>query len=382
MLKTGTLSKNKKQITDELDRIKTDINISGAANGITIRINTDKQQLPAALAMLDDLLKHPAFDAAEFEKIKIETRTDYETNRNEPSTMASVRMAKLTSKYPKGHPNYASDIDESLADLAAVKLEDVKKYYADFYGANNSFSSFVGELDKKQITGFLETNFGTWTSKEDCKEIEAKYFDVAGGTETINTPDKTNAALMGTINLNISEKHPDYPAIFMANELLGGGSFLNSRIPQRLREKEGMSYGAGTYVGADYKFNAGNWGVYAFFNPLYQGRIDTALHQEIAKARSEGFTEDELKKSVNSWLQQNKTILGLNSALAGILRSYLRDDRSLDDFTSFENKVKALNLATVNAALRKYFDESKLTLIYAGDFQTNSATRTGQKKPF
>ncbi len=168
----------------------------------------------------------------------------------------------------------------------------------------------------------------------------------------------------------------------MANELLGGGSFLNSRIPQRLREKEGMSYGAGTYVGADYKFNAGNWGVYAFFNPLYQGRIDTALHQEIAKARSEGFTEDELKKSVNSWLQQNKTILGLNSALAGILRSYLRDDRSLDDFTSFENKVKALNLATVNAALRKYFDESKLTLIYAGDFQTNSATRTGQKKPF
>ena len=382
MLKTGTSTRSKKQITDELDRIKTDIGIYGSANGLTIRLNTDKQNLAAALSLLDDLLKHPAFDAAEFEKVKVETKTDYEANSNDPSAIASIKMSKLTSKYPKGHPNYASDIEESLADLAAVKLEDVKKYYADFYGANNSFSAFVGELDKKQITSFLEASFGNWTSKEDCKEIEARYFDVAGSTATINTPDKTNAALMGTINLNISEKDADYPAIFMANELLGGGSFLSSRIPQRLREKEGMSYGAGTYVGADYKFKAGNWGVYAFFNPLYQGRIDTALHQEIARARKDGFTEDELKKSVNSWLQQNKTILGLNSALAGILRSYLRDDRNLDDYTNFENKVKALDLATVNAALRRYFDEAKLTLIYAGDFQKNTPAGTGQKKPF
>jgi zinc protease len=381
MLKTGTTTKTKSQITDALDRIKTDINIYGGANGITVRLNTDKQNLPAALALLDDLLKHPKFDAAEFDKTILDTKANYEANKNEPSTVASNRLAKLSSKYPKGHPNYAADIDESLAALAAVKLDDVKKYYADFYGANNAVASFVGELDKKQITGFLEKTLGSWTSKMPCKEIEPKYFDIPGTTATVNTPDKTNAALMGNINLNIAEKNADYPAVFMANELLGGGAFLSSRIPQRLREKEGMSYGAGSYVGADYKFNAGNWGVYAFFNPLYQGRIDSALHQEITKARNEGFTEDELKKSVNSWLEQNKTILGLNNALAGILRNYLRDDRSLDDFTAFENKVKALNLAAVNAALRKYFDEAKLTLIYAGDFEKKTGGNE-KKKPF
>ncbi|MES1224776.1 MAG: insulinase family protein, partial [Bacteroidota bacterium] len=128
-----------------------------------------------------------------------------------------------------------------------------------------------------------------------------------------------------------------------------------------------MSYGAGTYVGADYKYNAGYWGVYAFFNPLYQARLDSAMHQEITKAKTDGFTEDELKKSVGSWLQQNKTTLGVNSILANLLRNYLQDDRSLDDYVNFENKVQALNLLTVNAALRKYFDEAKLTLIYAGD---------------
>ncbi|MEO5684074.1 MAG: pitrilysin family protein [Chitinophagaceae bacterium] len=382
MLKTGTSTKTKKQITDELDRIKTDINIFGAADVLTIRVNTDKQNLPAALAMVDDLLKHPKFDAAEFEKIKIDTKADYEASRNEPSTVASRKLSKLSTKYPKGHPNYASDADESLADLAAVKLDDVKKYYADFYGANNSVASFVGELDKKQIIGFLESTLGSWISKAPYKQVETKYFDLPGAVESIPTPDKTNAALMGNINLNISEKSADYPAVFMANELLGGGAFLSSRIPQRLREKEGMSYGAGTYVGADYTFNAGNWGVYAIFNPLYQGRLDSALHQEITKAKTEGFTQDELTKSVSSWLQQNKTMLGLNNMLANMLRNYLRDDRSLDDYLNFENKVKALNLATVNAALRKHFDESKLMLIYAGDFQKKTTGGDEKKKPF
>ncbi|MDE3247398.1 MAG: insulinase family protein [Bacteroidota bacterium] len=384
LLKTGTLTKSKKQIADELDRIKTEISIFGSAGGLVVRLNTDKAHLPAALALLDDILHHPKFDATEFDKAKLDTKADYEAGRNEPSNLASVQLSKRTSKYPKGHPNYAADTDESLAEIAAIKPDDVKKYYNDFYGGNNGIASFVGEIDQDVVMRFLEKSIGKWNSKFPFKEIVPRYFDVAGQTVSINTPDKTNAALMGSINIPVSEKHPDYPAIFMANELLGGGAFLSSRIPQRLREKEGMSYGAGTFVGTDYKYEAGNWGVYAFFNPLYKGRLDSALHEEIALARKEGFTADELQKSVASWLQQNKTILGLNSALANILRSYLRDGRDLDEFTAFEEKIKALDPAAVNAALRKYFDESKLTLIYAGDFNKAAApTSTRQeKKPF
>jgi zinc protease len=248
-------------------------------------------------------------------------------------------------------------------------LEDVKKYYADFYGANNSLSAFVGEIDKKQVTDFLQNSFGKWNSKAPYKPVEPKYFDIPGTIESISTPDKTNAALAGIINLNISEKNADYPAVFMANELLGGGAFLSSRIPQRLRENEGMSYGAGTFMNAEYKYNVGYWGLYAAYNPIYKGRLDSALHQEIDKAIAGGFTEDELKNSVKSWLEQNKTSLGDNGFLAGLMRGYLRDERNLDDFTSFESKVKSLNTDAVNAALRKYFDKSKLILIFSGDFK-------------
>jgi zinc protease len=369
MLKTGTTTKSKKQISDELDRIKTDISFNGSAGGVIISLNTDKKNLPAALALLEDMLHHPKFDAAEFEKVVIDTKANYEANRNEPFNAAFIKLQKISTKYPKGHPLYAADTDESLQELNKVKPEDVKKYYADFYGANNSLSSFVGEIDKKQVTDFLQNSFGKWNSKASFKAIEPKYFDIPATVESISTPDKTNAALIGNINLNISEKHADYPAVFMANELLGGGAFLSSRIPQRLRENEGMSYGAGTFMNLQYKYNVGNWGLYAAYNPIYKGRLDSALHQEIDKAISGGFTEDELKNSVKSWLEQNKTSLGDNGYLAGLLRGYLRDERSLDDFTSFESRVKALNTDAVNAALRKYFDQSKLVLIFSGDFK-------------
>jgi zinc protease len=235
MLKTGTATKSKKQIADELDKIKTDISFFGAPNAVVVNINTDKKNLPSALALLDDMLQHPKFDEAEFEKVKLENKANIETFKSDPQALASEKLGKLTTNYPKGHPNYVSSSDESLENLAAVKLEDVKKFYTDFYGANNSISSFVGELDKKMLIDFMQKTFGGWSSKASFSAVVPKHFEVKGATETIKTPDKTNAMLLGNININISEKHSDFPAMFMANELLGGGAFISSIIAQRIR---------------------------------------------------------------------------------------------------------------------------------------------------
>jgi zinc protease len=379
MLKAGTATRSRKQISDELDRIKTDISFSGSSTGLHISISTDKQNLQAALSLLDDLLKNSRFDSTEFEKSKLESKANIEANQNDPQTMAFEKLNKLSTRYPKGHPYYASSSAESLEDLANTSLQDVKAFYRDFYGANNSVSSFVGELDKPVVKDFLGKTFGSWNSKMKYSMIAPQYFDIKATNETIKTPDKTNATLAGNINLNISEKHPDYPSVFMANELLGGGAFLSSRIPQRLREKEGMSYGAGSFMNSYYQFDVTNWGLYAIFNPVYQGRLDSALRQEINKALTGGFTKDELEKSKSAWLEGNRTSLGDNGFLARILRRYMIDRRPLEEFTGFEDKVKALTVDAVNNALRKYFELSKLVMVYGGDFDKG---KPQEKKAF
>ncbi|MGN6531403.1 MAG: M16 family metallopeptidase [Ginsengibacter sp.] len=369
MLKTGTTSRTKEQISDELDKIKTNISFSDNAGKLNIRMSTDKKNLDAALNLLTDLLKNPKFDQAEFDKLLVFRKTNYESNKQDPQTVSSERLAKLTSNYPKGHPLYAQSTDERLAALAEVNLANVKKYYEDFYGANNSLSVFVGGIDKNTVVKFLNNTLGNWNSKAAYAEIVPEYFNAKSATESVNTPDKANAVLVGGINLKMSQKDADYPAVMMANELLGGGTFMGSRIVQRLREKEGMSYGAGSYVNISYKENEGSWGVAAIFNPLVKNRLDSALHEEIDKAISKGFTQDELTKSVKSLMEYRRTLLGLDNYLASQVIDYMKDERDLSDFTDFENKTKALTLEAVNAALKKYFDKSKLVLVYAGDFE-------------
>ncbi|MBS1935749.1 MAG: insulinase family protein, partial [Bacteroidetes bacterium] len=167
----------------------------------------------------------------------------------------------------------------------------------------------------------------------------------------------------------LKQSDPDFVALDMANEMLGGGAFLSSRIPQRLRESEGMSYGAGSYLSFNYKYPASTWGVYAIFNPLYKNRLDSALHEEIAKAIQSGFKEEEYKKSQASWLQQRKTELGFDQSLASRLASYMSQGKDLNFYADYEEMAKKTTLEQVNAALRKYISEDKITLIYAGDFE-------------
>ncbi|MEO6894834.1 MAG: insulinase family protein, partial [Ginsengibacter sp.] len=146
------------------------------------------------------------------------------------------------------------------------------------------------------------------------------------------------------------------------------GTFMASRISQRLREKEGMSYGAGSFMSAEYKEKEGTWQLYAIFNPKVKNRLDSALREEIDRAISKGFTQDELNNSIKSLMQYRQTLLGLDNYLAYQISDYMKDGRDLDDFTDFETQTKSLSLNAVNAALKKYFDTSKLVLVYAGDF--------------
>lgn len=369
MLKNGTTTKSKKDINDLLDKIKTSFYISGYAQDVSVFISTDSANLSAALDLLADIMLHPSFDKTEFDKMLLDMKGEYEANASDPQYIAFETVNKKTNLYPKGHPLYAESIDERLDDLKSVSIDDLKNFYNQFYGANNAYVAFVGNIDAQSIKSFLDKNFSSFNGKQSYTEIENKYFDVAGSLETINIPDKKNATLFGRINVPLKESDADYVALEIANEMLGGGAFLSSRIPMRLRESEGMSYGAGSFVSGNYKYPASSWGMYAIFNPAYKNRLDSAMRDVINKTLKEGFKQDEFKKAVSSWLEQRKTILGDDQNLAGELSDYLSDGRDLDFYTDYETKAKALTLEQVNAVLKKYISLDKVTFIYAGDFK-------------
>lgn len=368
MLKMGTKTRSKKDINDQIDQYKLNLSVASSVDGVYVRISTDKTNLSNALNLVQDIIRNPSFDVAEFEKLKLEIKNGIEANRNEPQAVASQELTKLTELYPNTHPFYTQTTDESLATLSKITIEDIKNFYKTFYGGNNSIISFVGGIDKTLIKSFMKNTFDNWESKTAYKRIPSQYFDVKSNEKTIQINDKTNAVLFGKINLNISEKSQDYPALEMANELLGGGTFLNSRIPQRLRETEGLSYGAGSYIQANYVDPKTEWGLYAFYNPSMKDKLTTALNEEILKAVSKGFTKEEFDSSLKSWLQNRQTMLGVDEFLVRELRENMFLGKSFKDFENYENKIKALDVQKVNTALTKYFDPKKMVIVNAGDY--------------
>lgn len=371
MIKSGTTTKSKKDINDQLNKIKSSINIGSGGGGATINVNivSDKENISATLDLLADILLHPAFDSNEFNKLLIDIGSELDENRSNPQSVAVAVFRQKMNLYPKGHPLYPETVDEQAADLKTSSLADVKAFYDNFYGTDHGYVSFVGDIDGAAIKSFLDKNFGSFKTKKPYVPIELKYFDVKGSLQSISIPDKKNATLYGGINLPLKESDADYAALDIANEMLGGGAFISSRVANRLRENEGMSYGAGTFLSPGYKYPVSTWGVYAIFNPIYKNRLDSAFKDEVSKALQGGFTADELKTAVTAWLGSRKTLLGLDQYLVFHSASFLEQGKDLSFDTEYEDKVKNLSVDQVNAALRKYISLDKMTLVYAGDFQ-------------
>jgi len=371
MLKNGTTTRTKKQINDELDKLKSSIEIAAAqgdASSVTIQFVSDKDNCAAALDLLGDILLHPVFDKNEYDKLVIDAASQLDKARTDPQSIAFNTMTRKMAPYADGHPMHTETPDEQLADLKKITLDDIKKFYVDYYGIDHGYSAFVGAIDGAAIRGFMEKAWGGFKSKASYKEVEVKYFDIKGSLDEINIPDKKNAVFAGAINLPLKQGDKDYMALDMANEMLGGGAFLSNRIANRLRESEGMSYGAGSFMSFNYKYPACSWIAYAIFNPIYKSRLDSAFRDVISKTLQEGFKRDEFKKAVAAWVQGRKIALGVDQQLAARLTAYMSDGKDLDFYTYNEEQVNALTLDQVNAALRKYIGPDKITYLYVGDF--------------
>ena len=156
--------------------------------------------------------------------------------------------------------------------------------------------------------------------------------------------------------------------LYVANYILGGGAGFDSRLTMRIRQKEGLSYGVGSYLSVGSLDRAGYWGGYAIAAPQNMARVDVAFREELARALKDGFTTAELQAAKSGILQTRAQNRSQDRALASTWAEYLYLGRTFAFSKQFEDKVKALDIEQVNAALRKYIDPAKVSVVKAGDF--------------
>ncbi|HSC58412.1 MAG TPA: pitrilysin family protein [Gemmatimonadales bacterium] len=367
MLSRGTTTRTRQQIKDEWDRLQSQVSIGGGPTSANIRIESTRDNLAATLRLLGDVLHNPSFDAKEFDQLKAENLTGIEEQRSEPTSLGSIAFSKALKPYPADDPRATLSADEQKAAYTAATLDQVRHFYQTFYGADHGQMSIVGDFDTAATAQLVDSLFGDWKSSSVFARVPSEYNDVPGGKTVIKTPDKANAFFLSGMNLPVKDDDPTYPALVLGNYMLGGG-FLNSRLAERIRQKEGISYGVGSGLFASSLDKAGVFEAYAIYAPENVGRLEAAYQEEVARVLKDGFTQDELDKARQGWLQQNELMRSRDAALAGTLTNDLFVGRTMAYDSTLEARVRGLTAADVNTAFRRYIDPARFITVEAGDF--------------
>jgi zinc protease len=368
MLMRGTLKHTRQQLADELDKLKARVDIAPAGAGTYVFVETTQENLPAVLTLVGEVLREPAFDAKELEQLRTEWLADLEQQRSEPSAVAFNQFQRILRPYPQGDFRYVESIDEKIASIKAVTREQLQSFHRDFFGAQAAQLAVVGDFDAAALEQQIANLFGDWKSAKPFARVPSQFFDVAGKEVVIETPDKAQAFFVAGHNLNVRDDDPDYPALVLANYMLGGG-FLNSRLTARIRGKEGLSYGAGSQLQVDSFDPSGIFLGYAIYAPQNVTRLHEVFNEEIARALAEDFTAEEIEQAKGGWLQSRSVARAQDNELAGLLRNQLFIGRTLAWDAELEQKVQALDAAQIRAALQRHLVPSKFVIVKAGDFE-------------
>jgi zinc protease len=367
MLMRGTTKHTRQQLSDEFDKLKARIDFNSWGSGQYTSIETTRENLPAVLTLLTEVLREPAFDAKELDQLRSEWIAGMEQQRSDPSALGFTAFQKLLKPYPANDIRYTESIDESIASVKAVTREQLVKFHQAFFGAQPAQVAVVGDFDAAAIEKQVATLLGGWKNARPFTRVPNEYFEVPAKEVSIETPDKAQAFFVAGFNIALRDDDPDYPALVLGNYMLGGG-FLNSRLMTRIRGKDGLSYGVGSQIQGDNFDKSGGFLAYAIYAPENLEKLQKAFNEEIARVLAEDFTAQEIEQAKSGWLQSRDVSRAQDNELVGSLAHYLFVGRTLAWDAEFEKKVMALDGPQIRAALQRHLVPAKFTIVKAGDF--------------
>lgn len=382
LMARGTRKLSYQQIQDELARLKARLNAGGISAGLegiagagsspgtaTFTIEAKRETLSAVLALFRQVLREPALSAAEFEILRSNRLALLRQQKSDPISLAARELQRQLSPYDRSDIRYVPTVEEEIQRIEAVKVEQIRQLSQEFLGAQHGELVIWGDFDRIENMKLISEALADWKSAKPYARIErlvtAKR---TGGKQVILMPDKANAAYIAGLSLPIRNDDPDYPALLMAGHVFGGGS-LSSRLADRVRQKEGLSYAVGSgFAAASLDKNA-TLTVVAICNPQNMANLEKAILEELEKLIRDGVSAAELAGAKKSYLEQQKVILSYDARLGAIVSESLFEGRTLAFRADLEKKIEALTPTQIGEAVRKHFDPKKLAIVTVGDFE-------------
>jgi zinc protease len=365
ILSRGTKQHTFQQLKDAWDTLEAQVKFSSQPGRLDVNIQTTRDNLPAVLALVDEVLRQPSFPQEQFDLMIKEQLTALEDQKSDPQAQAFTTVGRILGGYAKTHPLYTPTTEEAIAELKKLKLADVKPFPA-MFGTSNATMTLLGDVDAATIKPWIEKTWGGWKSPRPYKRIERKYTETKPDEVVLDFPDKANTMIVALHAVDMKDDDVDAPAMSVANYTLGGGGFV-SRLLTRLRQKDGLSYFAFSAVPLPPLDAAGGFFAGGALNPENAKKGMAAMLEEITRFVADGITAEELKGAKEGILQGFQRNLSNDGAVMGMLHDGLFLDRTMTFWAKQNAAVEAMTVDKVNAAIKKHLKPASLVKITAGD---------------
>jgi zinc protease len=386
LLSAGTRSKTREQLADEMRKLNARISVSGGGgaagaggggrggrggfgpqttvSSATASITAPAANFVAALRLAVEMLREPAFAQTEFDRVVTPRIKALENVQTEPTVLAAETLQRHLTPWNKGDVLYPGTREEQLEQLKKVTRDDVAKFHADFYGANHGVFAVVGPVDAAAVQNAVSELLGSWNTAKAYKPIAPAFRAAASVNQKIETPDKANAQFEAGVRVKLSDADEDYPAMLLAGYMFGGP--ITSRVSDRIRNREGLSYGANARITVPAEGDAALLSATVSLNPVNGPKVEAAFREELAKALKDGFQAKEVADAKKAYLDARMVSRSQDGAL---LASHELRGRTMQWDQKLEERIQSLTPEQISAAFRKRIDAGSLSVVKAGDFR-------------
>ena len=353
LLGSGTTSISKTAFNEEVDFLGANINFS--SNGASA--STLSKYSGRVLELMADGALNPNFTQEEFDKEK--TKGIEGLKANEKSVSAVARRVVDVLAFGKDHPS-GEFVSETT--LKNVTLEDVKLNYNTYFVPSNAYLIIVGDVKFKETKKMVEKFFSSWkkatapsisyTDPKDVLYTQINFIDMPNAVQS-------EVAVVNMSNLKMTD--PDYFAVLIANQILGGD--FNSYINMNLREVHAWTYGARSSISGDKRV--------ATFNTATQVRnavTDSTvveIMKEYKKIRTEKVTEDMLASVKAGYIGRFVMQIEKPQTVAGYALRIQTQGLPTDFYENYIKNISAVTAEDVLRVANKYFlmDNSRIVIV-------------------
>lgn len=354
----GTTSRTGDEIDEQLEQIAASVETGIGRSSGSASMSVLKDDVDMGLSVLADVLMNPAFRQDKIDLAKISARSAIARRNDNPGGIASREYAKLIYG-----PDSVYARQTEYATIDSITRDDLVAFHGKFFHPNSTMLAVWGDFESEPMIAKIKEAFKEWPKAEvDVPPVPQVQYEFPATVNAVCKDDLSQSIIrLGHIGTTLRD--PDYHALMVMNEILGGG--FTSRLFKNVRSRQGLAYSVGGAYGANYEYP----GMFAL---SCQTKLQSTVHAteaiiaEVKKMTQEPVTDEELALAKDSYLNSFVFNFDSKGQIINRLMTYAYYDYPADFLQKTKENVEKVTKADVLRVAQAHLRPDKLQILIVG----------------